>query len=173
MRLVLPIPPSANIYWRMFRGRIVKSKKARDYQASVAKMVLAELGAKRKLPAFDGDVTVSLVVYRAARRGDLDNFLKVTLDSLRGTVFADDDQVLRIVADRDDSKERPRVEIMIEPRHRPGQQESVFDIIDAPAPRPEPPHVRPKVVSERPLLTKQQLGLKAKSGTISFRGSDK
>ena len=166
MKLVLPVPPSANIYWRMFRGRIVKSKRARDYQKSVAKLVLAELGAKGKIPAFDGEVAVSLVVYRAARRGDLDNFLKVALDAMRGVVFEDDSQVVRIVADRDDSPGRPRLEMLIEQRHRPGQQ-NVFELNDAPALPPAPPHHR--VLESRPLLTPRQLAAKAKSGVISFR----
>lgn len=145
MKLVLPFPPSANTYWRMFRGHIVKSKKARDYQKSVAKMVLSQLGAKTPLPVFAGEVSVSLVAYRPAKRGDLDNFLKVSLDSLRGVVFADDDQVVRIVADRDDSHDRPRIELLIEPRHRPGQQ-NVFELNDAPALEPALPHVRPGFV---------------------------
>lgn len=173
MKLVLPYPPSANRYWRVFRGVVVKSKQAREYQKGVAKLVLAQLSGKSDLPAFTGEVAVSLVAYRPAKRGDLDNLLKVTLDALRKVVYEDDSQVVRIVADRDDSHTRPRVEIMIEPRHRPGQQ-SVFELNDAPAPSPAPPHVRVGAVirEQRRPLTPRELASKAKSNVVSFRSTN-
>jgi len=60
-----------------------------------------------------GNVAVTMRVYRAQRRGDLDNYTKVLLDSLKGVVFADDDQVTQIHAFLDDDKKNPRVEIEV------------------------------------------------------------
>jgi Holliday junction resolvase RusA-like endonuclease len=62
-----------------------------------------------------GDVSVTLRVYRQAKRGDLDNSIKVSLDSLIGVAYADDSQIVRIVAERYDDKRNPRVEVEVTP----------------------------------------------------------
>jgi Holliday junction resolvase RusA-like endonuclease len=58
-------------------------------------------------------VALELRFFRPAKRGDLDNLLKVTLDSLNGLVYADDSQVTRILAERREDKLRPRVEVTV------------------------------------------------------------
>jgi len=114
MRLVLPYPPSANRYWRVFRGHAVKSKEAKDFGHEVARRCIAA-GLRLGSPAFPtGFVSVRVEVYRPRKIGDLDNSLKCLLDSLRGLVFTDDAQVVRIEADRFDDKARPRVEVVVE-----------------------------------------------------------
>ena len=87
----LPYPPSANRYWRNFRGRMVRSAEARAYIASVHKL----LGHLR--PTKD-DVAVELEVIRPARRGDLDNRVKIVLDALAGPLYENDAQVVEIHA---------------------------------------------------------------------------
>lgn len=107
MRLTLPYPPLANRYWRVWRGRAVKSPAARDYQSSV------RLANRRK--PIEGPVSVSVSVYRPWRRGDLDGALKVLLDALQGVAYADDSQVVRLHAERFEDKANPRVEVVVEP----------------------------------------------------------
>ena len=104
----LNYPPSANRYWRMGRGHIHKSNEAKAYQETAARMALA--AGVRPLK---GDVQVQLNVFRPARRGDLDNTIKVLLDALKGVAYADDDQVVGITARRFDDKMRPRVEVFV------------------------------------------------------------
>lgn len=111
MKLTLPVPPSANDYWRAFRGRVVVSDVARRYKQGVKGRSLTT-GRPEPLA---GPVVVSLVVYRAAKRGDLDNFQKVLLDALKGVAFVDDSQVVEIHARREDDKANPRVEVCVEP----------------------------------------------------------
>jgi crossover junction endodeoxyribonuclease RusA len=106
--ITLPYPPSANTYWRVWQGRPVKSDEARAYQALVALKCRSE--AMRPLV---GQVSVTVSVYRPAKRGDLDNSLKVLLDALKGFAYLDDKQVTRIVAEQHDDKARPRVEVEI------------------------------------------------------------
>lgn len=110
--LVLPYPPSANAYWRSFviagRVRVVVSNEAKKYKGEVAR-TLAGCGR------IAGPVALSVRFYRPRRIGDLDNLLKVLLDSLKGYAFEDDKQVVEISALRFDDKERPRVEVGIRP----------------------------------------------------------
>ena len=111
MRLELPYPPTANLYWRIFRGHAVKSKDARQYQETAKLMAKAQaLGAQ----PFKGDVRVEVHLRRPAKRGDLDNSLKVLLDALKGIAFEDDKQVVEIHAYRMDDKANPGVSVRIQ-----------------------------------------------------------
>lgn len=112
MKLTLPLPPSVNAYWRIFHNRILLSAEARAYKAEAATMASMS-GCK----PISGDVSVSLKVHRARRIGDLDNFLKAALDSLRGVAFHDDNQVVEIHAYRHDDKARPRLEVEVSAKY--------------------------------------------------------
>ena len=109
MRLVLPMPPSANRYWRTFRNVVVVSEEARAYKAGVKASAL-EQGAT----LLSGDVAVYIDVYRSRKAGDLDNRIKVALDALKGIAFEDDKQVVEIHARRFDDKNNGRIEITVE-----------------------------------------------------------
>ncbi len=93
----LPEPPSANRYWRIWRGRAVMSAEARAYKAGAAD--LAARGNFRPFPPGEA-VSITLDWYRSRKMGDLDNRIKVTLDALKGILFADDKQVVAIYATR-------------------------------------------------------------------------
>jgi crossover junction endodeoxyribonuclease RusA len=110
MKLTLPMPPSANRYWRIWRGRAVISAEAKAYKQGVKLRALTE-GLRKPL---GGPVVASLVVYRARRAGDLDNSLKVLLDALNGIAFEDDSQVVEIWARREEDPANPRVVITVE-----------------------------------------------------------
>ncbi len=112
MKIVLPYPPSSNRYWRNFRGRVVKSQEARDYQKTV--ICLADVCASNGLPTLlTGAVGLELNFYRPQRRGDLDNRIKVLVDALQGIAYDNDSQVSEIHAFRHDDKQRPRVEVSV------------------------------------------------------------
>ena len=107
--ITLPYPPSANRYWRSYRGRVVKSEEARAYQQKA--------GWIAKTSGFDctsNNVSLTLRVYRPAKRGDLDNTLKILVDSLKGIIYQDDEQVTIIHAERYDDKHNPRVDLLVE-----------------------------------------------------------
>lgn len=100
MALELPEPPSANRYWKLWRGRNVVSPEATAYKRAVW---IEALRVRHK--AFPKDVPVSVTLRwgRAKKMGDLDNRIKVTLDALRGVLYADDKQVTEIHAYRTES----------------------------------------------------------------------
>jgi crossover junction endodeoxyribonuclease RusA len=108
MTITLPYPISANRYWRNWRGRMVVSSEARAYKERVASLVRS-----RGMVPITGEVELKIDLYRPQKRGDVDNFLKVTIDALKGVAFVDDSQVQRIDIQRFDDKENPRVVVEV------------------------------------------------------------
>lgn len=108
MTITLPYPPTANLYWRVYRGRAVKSDAARRYQGETA--LMARAAGVRVL---DGPVMVSVTAYRPRRQGDLDNLAKIFIDALRGTAYHDDNQVVELHMYRRDDKRNPRIVVTV------------------------------------------------------------
>lgn len=107
-RIVLPLPPSANRYWRYVAGRPVVSAQARDYKAEVA--VIASIAGWSPVAE---DVAVVLRFYRQRKHGDLDNYVKILLDALKHIAYMDDSQVSELHMWRHDDKDYPRVEVEV------------------------------------------------------------
>jgi len=108
LRFTLPYPPSANRYWRNYRGIMVTSPQALEYKAN-ARRIASGSGCT----AIIEPVHVQVDVYRPAKRGDLDNTLKVLLDSLNGIAYVDDSQIVQITARRFEDKKNPRAEVVV------------------------------------------------------------
>ena len=106
--VVLPLPPSANRYWRSVHGRVVVSAAAKAYKAGV--WLQAQHAG---LHPFAGPVAIYVHVYRARKAGDLDNANKVLLDSLCGIAYSDDSQIVELHAWRHDDPANPRVEVEV------------------------------------------------------------
>ena len=102
----LPVPPSANKYWMIANNRIIVTPEASSYKHQVYLLM-------REYTPLRGDVAVNFTVFRAWKRGDLDNFTKVMFDALKGMVWLDDSQVVEIHSFRDDDKFNPRVEFLV------------------------------------------------------------
>lgn len=105
MKLVLPYPVSANRYWRTVVAK--KQLRALTFVSDEAKRYKAECGWRAKEAGFRVPIAgaVELRIRLVPKNRvcmDLDNALKVTIDALKGIVYADDAQVYRIVADRAD-----------------------------------------------------------------------
>ena len=106
--LTLPPPVSANRYWRKYNNRMVVSAEARAYKQEVALLAAQQIDEP-----MTGSVSIYLDVYRQHRRGDLDNRLKVVLDSLQGIVYHDDKQIAEIHVVRHEDRKNPRVEVQV------------------------------------------------------------
>lgn len=93
MELSLPLPPSANHYYRRVGRATLISRAGREYRAGVKAALLA-MGA----PSVTGPITVLVTVFPPdRRRRDLDNLLKCLLDSLQhGGLYRDDSMIDRI-----------------------------------------------------------------------------
>lgn len=103
---ILPVPPSANRYWRIFHNRIVVTDEARAYKQEVFYRL-------RECEPLRGDVAVNFTVFRPAKRGDLDNYTKIMFDALNGVVWLDDMQVVEIHSFREDDVKNPRVNVLV------------------------------------------------------------
>lgn len=107
-RIELPLPPSANRYWRYTSTGVYVTEEAQNYKAGV--MLRARCTNMRP---YAGNVAVYVHVYRQQQRGDLDNYAKVLCDSLNGAAYNDDSQVVELHMFRHDDKRNPRVEVEI------------------------------------------------------------
>jgi len=89
--IFLPFPPSANTYYRNFNGRMLLSKKGREYKQSVA----LECYRKGLPKQMTGRLVVDiLATVPDKRKRDIDNLHKALLDSLAGVgVFRNDEQI--------------------------------------------------------------------------------
>jgi crossover junction endodeoxyribonuclease RusA len=110
MKLVLPYPVSANRYWRTF-AYIPKGKKkpaSVTVPSDEAKAFKAEAGWRARASGCRTPLlgAIELRFRLVPKNGvcmDLDNALKVSIDALKGIVFADDSQVYKITAERADA----------------------------------------------------------------------
>lgn len=107
-RITLDVGPSANRYWRMVNGRMVRSQAANNYKAYVS-----QICSTAGIQPVSSDVAVTLRIYRPRRSGDTDNYIKICLDALQGHFYHNDSQVVEIHAIRHDDPTCPRVEIEI------------------------------------------------------------
>jgi crossover junction endodeoxyribonuclease RusA len=111
-RFTLPYPPSANSIWRnvVIKGqaRTYLSTEARTYKLNAAKVALAA-----GCTPLDGDISMTLKVYRPRKVGDLGNREKILSDSLNGIAYHDDKQITEIHLYRFDDKSNARVEVEI------------------------------------------------------------
>jgi Holliday junction resolvase RusA-like endonuclease len=103
-----PLPPSANKYWRLAKGRLIVSDEARRYKTTLQMLARCD-GAKM----LSGPVAVTLRVFRARKSGDLDNKIKCLLDSMEGVFFTNDAQVKELHAYLDDDRFDPRIEVEV------------------------------------------------------------
>ena len=98
--LSLPWPLSVNHYWSHVRGRAFISKRGEEYRATVCAIVAA-----RKLKTMTGPLTmIILATPPDKRRRDLDNLLKVPLDSLqKANLYPDDYQIADLHITREEA----------------------------------------------------------------------
>lgn len=125
-KVVLPYPPSVNRYLRFTtKGYAYQTKEAVAYKQG-AKLRAYSQGMR---PVRKGEVGLIITVYRPRKTGDLDNHLKVLLDSLNGVAYTDDKQVAEIFISRLEDTANPRVVVRVYEREavQPPPLETVPD----------------------------------------------
>ena len=118
--LHLPIAPVPASRPRVSKWGTYYGKTYSAFRKEAAKVIDAEL----KNDPLEGGLEVSLWFFckkpkttrREEPRGDVDNYIKAILDSCNGKVWVDDDQILRLNAQKRWADERgPRIELVISP----------------------------------------------------------
>ena len=96
--IVIPYPPSVNTYWRAVKGRVIISKRGREYRGAVD-YAIRDLDISG-LPLLNRLRVVIRATMPDRRRRDIDNINKAALDALGyAGIFGDDEQIddLRIL----------------------------------------------------------------------------
>ena len=121
VQLVLPYPPRANDYWRLFtprgRGRphMIVSEIGKAYKALVRGML------RKKLTTLTGPLRFSADVFRPRASGDVDGHVKVLFDALQRDeeagwpgLYLNDAQGFRVAVEHwDHQPDRPRVQLTV------------------------------------------------------------
>jgi Holliday junction resolvase RusA-like endonuclease len=94
--LLLPYPPSVNSTWRAVNGRVILSKRYRDWILEAGQAVQAQLPKQEPVRAYRLWIDATPPDRRAR---DLDNLIKPTNDLLkRAGVIEDDHHCMAIIA---------------------------------------------------------------------------
>lgn len=110
------MPPLLNTLYHPYRGRMVLDEKAVAYKNDTRWQCVLQMRAQGIYDPLDGDLMLDIQVYRprqGKRKGDIDSTLKCLLDSLQEVVYADDDQVVKLILEKHSDPANPRVEIMV------------------------------------------------------------
>lgn len=110
LRLTLPVPPSANRWWRSVGPRVLLSREARDYRKTVETLLMV---AKAKPILQPNRVRVRIIWYRERKSGDLDKRIGICLDALQMQAYENDSQIVEIYARREEDPSHPRIEVEI------------------------------------------------------------
>lgn len=116
INLTLPMPPPVNnLYATVMVGKAGRERSVRipSREAKQFKLDVDKICSRSPKDPFIGEVAVSVKFYRQRRVGDIDNYFKALLDSLKGFAFNDDKQVSWLHAERFEDKINPRVEVQI------------------------------------------------------------
>lgn len=107
-----PVPKGRPRFSR--NGHAFTPAKTREYEALVAKVAQEAVDATGWNPEDVTDYRVDVRIYRAAKRGDVENYVKSCLDGMNGVVWPDDRMVEVIRAQRyDTDKNNPRIEVKV------------------------------------------------------------
>lgn len=86
------------------------SKKGRELKESY----VAQAKQQYKVPLLDVELNLEIHLYFGdSRIRDWDNFHKISMDALTGTVWVDDSQIQRATVEKHIDKANPRIEITI------------------------------------------------------------
>jgi Holliday junction resolvase RusA-like endonuclease len=100
-----------NHYWKSSGHHRYISPEGRDF-----KRLLTTQAKRNNFQLLEGDVEVRINWFKKGReRGDLDNILKVIMDSLNGIGYQDDSQVKSIIARMWEKTGNNGVEIQVLP----------------------------------------------------------
>jgi len=103
--------PSVNHYWKTHGHRRYLSIEGRMF-----KQLVAQQAKIKQFELLEGDIEVVVHWFKKGKRkGDLDNILKVIMDSLNGIGYQDDRQVKSIIATLWEQSGNDGVEIQVLP----------------------------------------------------------
>ena len=110
---MLPLPISANVYWRhtVVAGRVsvYVSQEAKSYKETVGWRCL-----EARIALYHGPVRLRVEAYICDKRRDLDSVTKVLFDALQGYVYDDDNQIVEYHAVRCKAATRKEGKVIVQ-----------------------------------------------------------
>ncbi len=99
----------------LWNGHQTASHKWREAKSDLA----MEIRSQWHVGPHSGPLAVTLRQYFGdKRKRDVDAYIKIILDAMEGIVYENDNQVVRLVAEKFYDKDRPRVEVELSPDNR-------------------------------------------------------
>ncbi len=84
-------PPTVNQAYKKYRNRVVLSNRAKEFKRHVFDLLPEGYNMLK------GPVKLDITLYfKDRRKRDIDNYLKILLDSMKNVYFEDDDQIIEL-----------------------------------------------------------------------------
>jgi len=104
---------TSHIYKMTCRGRFASMYMSSDGR-TIKKSYLKQVSEQWQQEKILEPVSINIDLYFGTKRQcDIDNFHKLSLDALTGTVWEDDSQIQKMIVEKHYDKENPRIEIVI------------------------------------------------------------
>ena len=107
---ILPYPPVLNHYYVHTKRGVFLSAKGKAYKEDVRCSLFVQ---SPQLEILQGNLKLSVTLFRPRKTGDIDGPIKALLDSLQGLLYGNDKQIEELHIYRRDDKDRPRVEVSL------------------------------------------------------------
>jgi len=104
---------TGSIYRSMCRGNFPSTYMTNEGKA-LKESYQWQAKSQWKNKPLTGDLEIDIkIFFGTKRKSDWDNFHKLSMDSLTGTVWVDDSQVQRAIVEKHYDKNNPRIEIIV------------------------------------------------------------
>lgn len=120
---ILPVPPSANRWWRRGKHHTYKSKEAREYQANVPRWLAMQGWSIEECLPLEYGVGIRLIWWRGVHGGDLDKRIGIVWDALQGLLYSNDSQLRESSEEVFDVRYNPHIEIHVWRSFKPARVE--------------------------------------------------
>ena len=98
IKITIPnVPISVNCMYRTYKGRVILSKRGREYKSETKKYIDQYINSMDNFEPIEGHVQLTIDIhFRDKRKRDLDNFGKSVIDSIKGRLCGDDDLIYEL-----------------------------------------------------------------------------
>lgn len=111
--LELPLPISANVYWRHTVGRNGKPFVYVSQEAVVYREQVGWLCVAAGVGPYHGPLRVTILAYICDSRRDTDNVVKVLFDAMQGHAYDDDNQIVEYHVYRHKARTRKDSKVIV------------------------------------------------------------
>jgi Holliday junction resolvase RusA-like endonuclease len=99
LKITVPTTPiSVNCMYRIYKNRLIVSKRGREYKKQMKQHVDEALSNIIDFEPIAGKVKIKIDLhFKDGRKRDLDNHIKSLIDCLKNVLFGDDDMIYEMI----------------------------------------------------------------------------